>query len=452
MSRVHAIAPPGADIGASALLQRKCACAGACRAGESDAAALAQPAVREVLRSPGNPLDRGTRGFFESRLAADTTPGPGPAARDAAAAERQAERAADAVSRPAVSPRDGGHDFARVRVHADAAAAASARAVHALAYTVGNHIVFGAGQFSPTTAAGRRLLAHELTHTLQQRGEGGARLARQCDPTWAGLAWSQRVANVRAMSSGAARDQCMADMIDEALTPNVTVEQRTNSSPTLDHAIAHGRYAEWGSLSDLHVNFDRNLAVKTGNTSQFGETRFRTTQGGASIEIYIVLGPSALDPVGPQHTQMAFHHESEHAWKFLSQFAMIGSTPHGATAGEELEIHTEGFSRYFLDLWTINNTAGTFRMSNTFQPIFTYAASATQAERDASFDSIRLFHQVRIQGIPCNEMKFKIWLQMMQNAQPASDAMVARINALPGLALTRGTSPATHLNTALACS
>ena len=128
---------------------------------------------------------------------------------------------------------------------------------------------------------------------------------------------------------------------------------------------------EWGTLSDLHVNYDARLNAKTGDPGQFGQTEFRTPPGGASIRIFIILGPNALDPVGPQHTQMAFDHENEHAADFLIQFVSIGSTAHAATSGEELRIHTEGFSLHFLDLWTINNTTGAFSVSNDFGPIFT---------------------------------------------------------------------------------
>lgn len=71
-----------------------------------------------------------------------------------------------------------GHDFARVRVHADAAAEQSARDVNANAYTVGHDIVFGSGRFAPATREGRRLLAHELTHVVQQNANG-AMLQRQ---------------------------------------------------------------------------------------------------------------------------------------------------------------------------------------------------------------------------------------------------------------------------------
>jgi hypothetical protein len=83
------------------------------------------PIVHEVLRSPGQPLEPATRVFMESRF---------------------------------------GHDFSSVRVHSDARAAESARAVNALAYTVGRDMVFCAGQYAPQTTAGRRLLAHELAH------------------------------------------------------------------------------------------------------------------------------------------------------------------------------------------------------------------------------------------------------------------------------------------------
>ncbi len=66
-----------------------------------------------------------------------------------------------------------GHDFSRVRVHSGATADRSARDVNAHAYTVGHNIVFGPGQFAPTTYQGRRLVSHELTHVVQQSIEDG---------------------------------------------------------------------------------------------------------------------------------------------------------------------------------------------------------------------------------------------------------------------------------------
>ncbi|MCA8975777.1 MAG: DUF4157 domain-containing protein, partial [Planctomycetes bacterium] len=71
-----------------------------------------------------------------------------------------------------------GHDFSRVRVHTDSTADRSARASSAQAYTVGHDVVFGAGRYAPDTREGRRLLAHELTHVVQQTGAGRSDPAR----------------------------------------------------------------------------------------------------------------------------------------------------------------------------------------------------------------------------------------------------------------------------------
>jgi hypothetical protein len=61
-----------------------------------------------------------------------------------------------------------GYDFGRVRIHSDASAAENARGLNAKAFTVGSNIVFGDGQYAAETTEGRRLLAHELTHVIQQ--------------------------------------------------------------------------------------------------------------------------------------------------------------------------------------------------------------------------------------------------------------------------------------------
>lgn len=74
-----------------------------------------------------------------------------------------------------------GHDFSHVRVHTDPQAAQSAREMNANAYTIGRDIVFAAGQFQPATPKGQHLLAHELTHVVQQSAQasGERRIARQ---------------------------------------------------------------------------------------------------------------------------------------------------------------------------------------------------------------------------------------------------------------------------------
>ncbi len=90
-----------------------------------------------------------------------------------------------AIERDYFEPRFG-HDFSRVRVHTDAHAAASAELLNARAYTLGSDVVFGPGQYAPGTGEGRRLLAHELAHVVQQGGgDPGPVIQRQLKVTGA---------------------------------------------------------------------------------------------------------------------------------------------------------------------------------------------------------------------------------------------------------------------------
>ena len=141
-----------AVLGAVPGLQRKCSCGGSCdecKAEQSDgkdaslrrkpaglnasahssAPSVAPPIVHEVVRSPGKPLDPATRAFFEPRL---------------------------------------GRDLGGVRLHTDARAGESANRMDALAYTVGRNVIFAPMQYAPQTQNGRKLLAHELAHVVQQ--------------------------------------------------------------------------------------------------------------------------------------------------------------------------------------------------------------------------------------------------------------------------------------------
>jgi hypothetical protein len=124
-------------------VQRKCACSGSVtkcshcqeeamlqRSSKAATPDHAPPEVHDALSLPGHPLDAGTRNFMEARF---------------------------------------GQDFSRVQVHADPQAARAADAVHASAFTVGNDVVFAQGNYAPGSDSGRRLLAHELTHVVQQQ-------------------------------------------------------------------------------------------------------------------------------------------------------------------------------------------------------------------------------------------------------------------------------------------
>ena len=163
-NKKHVMPQPSFTPVRSNLLQRRCACGGnpgptgECAECRNKSLTLQReatnrtsdlpvpPVVHEVLRSSGQPLDTNARAFMEPRF---------------------------------------GHDFSRVRVHTGEKAAESARAVNALAYTVGRDVVFDTGQYAPATDAGRRLIAHELTHVVQQGNSAGGHastVSRPSDP------------------------------------------------------------------------------------------------------------------------------------------------------------------------------------------------------------------------------------------------------------------------------
>jgi hypothetical protein len=105
------------------------------------------------------------------RTKPSTTSGPAPgyASGPVYKAIGSAGRPLDASARTYFEPRFG-HDFSRVRVHSDSVADEAAVAIDARAYAVGSHLVFAAGQYAPHTQEGKQLLAHELTHVVQQSG------------------------------------------------------------------------------------------------------------------------------------------------------------------------------------------------------------------------------------------------------------------------------------------
>jgi hypothetical protein len=122
----------------------------------------------EIGEAPAGPATRlSLASLSVARLAAEgtTSPAPSSVAKALAAPARPLDRAARAFFEPRF-----GMDLSHIRVHTGNEASRSAHDVNALAYTVGNHIVFREGQYSHSSAAGHNLLAHELVHTLQQSG------------------------------------------------------------------------------------------------------------------------------------------------------------------------------------------------------------------------------------------------------------------------------------------
>jgi hypothetical protein len=186
-----------AASGASRLLQRKCACGGGASVLTADCdecsgkrlqrklavGASSDPFEAEADRVADLVMARRAPGAVEAAPVRVQRVGGAAMGGVASAAPPSVERVLASSGR-ALEPslrtdmeQRFGHDFSGVRIHHDAAAEASAREVNAKAYTVGRDIVFGAGSYSPRTDSGRRLLAHELAHTMQQ-GAHDRRLQR----------------------------------------------------------------------------------------------------------------------------------------------------------------------------------------------------------------------------------------------------------------------------------
>lgn len=160
---------------------RRCACGGVVGSGGECAACRAKrlqsrqqgsqavpSVVGEVLRQPGKPLESGARRELQTRF---------------------------------------GHDLGYVRVHTDARAAASATAIGARAYAVGSDIAFAAGEYSPGTSTGRRLIAHEVIHTIQQGGQRASRARR------VGAANARAEREADRLASGAPRYRSVAGRV-----------------------------------------------------------------------------------------------------------------------------------------------------------------------------------------------------------------------------------------------
>lgn len=146
--------------------------------------AAAPSIVHDVLNSPGQPLDSATRAFFEPRF---------------------------------------GYDLSRVRIHIGGKAGEAARTVNALAYTVGSHIVFGPGKYAPGSTEGNRLLAHELTHTVQQTGGTDSSSLQRAeaaagDPVAISAAGEHVARQMQNAQQASDQIQSLANQVQEALS------------------------------------------------------------------------------------------------------------------------------------------------------------------------------------------------------------------------------------------
>ena len=232
-----AMVPPAAALSTSAVsVRRTCSCGGTC---ETCRGGHAPPIVGDVLRSSGQPLDAATRAFFEPRF---------------------------------------GPILSRVRLHADALAQQSARDIHAQAYTVGRDIVFAPGRLSPGTHDGRRLLAHELAHVVQQSGTALS-VQRQPSP-------DPNAARDAAIRAAELASLCSTPQVEKQAEEEIRLklDSKKKSNPT--YALTFGARdkarVEKHGLSDKD---QRDIAVKMRFFEGEGKAAYLRSMAAASQNI-----------------------------------------------------------------------------------------------------------------------------------------------------------------------
>ncbi|MGB8886250.1 MAG: DUF4157 domain-containing protein [Candidatus Korobacteraceae bacterium] len=272
------------SIGIQAPVQRKCACGpgkspGECeeckkkehpvqrKAVDAETPAEIPAVVYEVLDSPGMPLGRDTRRFFEPRF---------------------------------------GADFSRIRIHHDERASRSARAVNAHAYTVGHHIAFAAGKYAPETTDGRTLLAHELAHTIQQQGVQ----ARKPDISAEKNPGYRRLEREASAAAGAVASNRPAVLVHLASRPTLSRADEENTDPaTVKPAPNTKPVPGVGSSMGKHTVTPAEVLSKTGKDEKgkdtiLSEEEFQVDpfylpaeKGPAAFDVYDKMKGQALEAV-----------------------------------------------------------------------------------------------------------------------------------------------------------
>jgi hypothetical protein len=266
---------PTAESG-TAKAKGACACGGTCddcqrkvevvqrpTTGSADVPATAPRIVHEVFQSTGQPLAPGIRNEMEPSF---------------------------------------GADFGEVRVHSNSRAAESARAVKALAYTFGRNIVFGDGQFTPQTAAGKLLLAHELTHVLQQSRppSSGIRFLQRAPETGKVKGGENKGKKETAKKKEAECDPAEGTLAEVRSIPETTAGVLGVTKPedlTFKFVPLFKKGTCSAEVTEASLSFRHFVAVKAGT---YKTGTMKPTSGncqGKAVTTYLTISPQLADRI-----------------------------------------------------------------------------------------------------------------------------------------------------------
>lgn len=259
-------------------------------------------------------------------------------------------------------------DLSDVRIHTDAAAAASAAAIHARAYTAGRHIVFAPGAYQPGSAGGRRLLAHEIAHVIQQSSVAGRhqegstptvvqRTVYNHDPDW-----ERRVAAATSDTDRIALLNEAADA-DRSAYPSLLLPIEPLPAEERDRRHLGVYYdpdqSDPGGVQARPRFFQRRIPFTDIVISRRSEPAPPNPDvpGERRTGFYVTLGPGALSSHNRVQTQRVLYHEYIHLRQntgaehrgFLDPIAQSGR-PYLYSAAKEALAHAMDFARYFRHL------------------------------------------------------------------------------------------------------
>jgi len=296
--------------------------------------------VEQLLRAPGRPLDAATRHLMESRFRVD---------------------------------------FGAVRIHDDGRASRSAQSLQARAYTVGRHVAFNHGEFAPHTAAGQRLLAHELAHVVQQQGSAAAAMPTlmrsACDaPRWDGQPPGCGAGGLRAswrlvdIATSVAEDFALDELIvTRGLAhhfPGDWITQVWTPPNPVKGGIDRGR------ADGMKISFGATLRAEV------VEVKSRSTQfaGGCALAAREAAGyVQVLRPLAPQIVQLS---------AALAGMGGMRADPNRLTATQQFVLQSSGISMAdpgMRDAWRFYQSVQN-RLNTTFTTAFTAFEAAVNAD------------------------------------------------------------------------